>query len=113
MSRCLCVSLCQNHRAVLLIPDIYQRRCVRELVDLLLLRLGFAAVFVVQVTTNIFLINPFATQGAKTGLQNSSNASILASECLCQITHKADLSAFFTHLVFILATESGSLGSGY
>jgi len=51
----------QNNRAVLLIPDIYQRRCVRELVDVLLLRLGFAAVFVVQVTINILFINPLAT----------------------------------------------------
>ena len=46
----MCVyTLWQNYRAVLLIPDIYQRKCVRELIDLILVRLGFSAVFVVQV----------------------------------------------------------------
>jgi len=43
------VLCCQNYRAVLLISDIYHRRHVRELLDVLLQRLGFAAVFVVQV----------------------------------------------------------------
>jgi actin-related protein 8 len=38
----------KNYRAVLLIPDVYHRRHVRDLLDLLLQRLGFAAAFIVQ-----------------------------------------------------------------
>ena len=39
----------QHYRAALLIPDIFNRVHVRELLNLLLQRLGFSAAFLVQV----------------------------------------------------------------
>ena len=41
----------QHYRAVLLIPDIYNRQHVREMMNILLNRLGFSAAFAVQVST--------------------------------------------------------------
>ena len=54
MKRCASLAMLQCYRAVLLIPDIYDRQHVRELVSLLLNRLGFMAAFVVQVAARLF-----------------------------------------------------------
>ena len=43
----------QHYRAVLLIPDIYERTHIRELMSLLLNNLGFGAAFAHQVGHNL------------------------------------------------------------
>lgn len=53
--------LLQSYRAVLLIPDIYRRRHVRDLMELLLHRLGFEAAFVVQVNVVCFFSHRVST----------------------------------------------------
>ena len=45
-------------------------------------------------------------------MRNTRTNIILALQSPCLITRKADTSAFFSYLVFILATGSGSLGLG-
>jgi actin-related protein 8 len=41
------------HKAVLIIPDVYNRTYLRELMYLLLLKMGFGSCFLVQVTQSI------------------------------------------------------------
>lgn len=43
------------YKAVLVVPDIYNRGHLRELMNLLLLKMGFGSCFLVQVST-LFLL---------------------------------------------------------